>query len=53
MFASNPIAALATIVPLEVIQGYVILMVVLVVGGTILDMILKKNAAYFKNTRYY
>ena len=47
MFASNPIAALTTIVPLEVIQGYVILMVVLVVGGTILDMLLKKNAAYF------
>jgi hypothetical protein len=47
MFASNPIAALTSIVPLEIVQGYVILMIVLVVGGTILDMILKKNAAYF------
>ncbi len=47
MFASNPIAALTSVVPLEIIQGYVILMVVLVVGGTLLDMLIKKNAAYF------
>ena len=45
MFASNPIVALTSIVPLEIVQGYVILMIVLVVGGTVLDMILKKNAA--------
>ena len=47
MFASNPIADLATIIPLDVIQGYVILMVILVVGGTIFDMIHKKSAQYF------
>ncbi len=47
MFASNPIADLATIIPLDVIQGYVILMFILVVGGTIFDMIHKKNAQYF------
>ncbi|NQV48710.1 MAG: adenylyl-sulfate reductase [Rhodospirillaceae bacterium] len=47
MFASNPIADLATIIPLDVIQGYVILMFILVVGGTILDMIHKSNAKFF------
>ena len=47
MFASNPIADLATIFPLDVIQGYVILMFILVVGGTIFDMIHKKSAKYF------
>ncbi|CCQ75319.1 hypothetical protein [Magnetospira sp. QH-2] len=47
MFASNPFADLATIVPLDVIQGYVILMFILVVGGTIFDMIHKKSAKYF------
>lgn len=47
MFASNPFADLATIIPLDVIQGYVILMFVLVVGGTIFDMIHKQSAKYF------
>ena len=47
MFASNPFADLVTIIPLNVIQGYVILMFILVVGGTILDMIHKKSAQYF------
>ncbi|MCK5445490.1 MAG: hypothetical protein KAI73_07700 [Rhodospirillaceae bacterium] len=47
MFASNPFAELTSIIPLNVIQGYVILMFILVVGGTILDMIHKKSAQYF------
>ena len=47
MFASNPIVDLATTIPLDVIQGYVILMFILVVGGTIFDMIHKKSAEYF------
>ena len=47
MFASNPFADLATTVPLGIIQGYVILMAILVVGGTVLDMIHKKSAKYF------
>ena len=47
MFASNPFADLATVIPLNVIQGYVILMAILVVGGTIIDMIHKKSAKYF------
>lgn len=47
MFASNPFAELATTIPLNVIQGYVILMCILVVGGTIIDMLHKKSAKYF------
>ncbi|MBF0247819.1 MAG: adenylyl-sulfate reductase [Alphaproteobacteria bacterium] len=48
MFASNPFAVLAdTTIPLDVIQGYVILMFLLVVGGTIFDTIHKKSAKYF------
>ncbi len=47
MFASNPFADLATVIPLNVIQGYVILMAILVVGGTIIDLIHKKSAKYF------
>lgn len=47
MFAGNPFADLTTIIPLNVIQGYVILMFILVIGGTIIDMIHKKSAKYF------
>lgn len=47
MFASNPFAELATTIPFNVIQGYVILMCILVVGGTIIDMLHKKSAQYF------
>jgi len=47
MFASNPFADLATMVSIDAIQGYVILMAILVVGGTIIDMIHKKSAKYF------
>ncbi len=47
MFASNPFADLVTVIPLNVIQGYIILMFILVVGGTIVDMIHKKSAKYF------
>ena len=47
MFASNPFAELVATVPLPLVQGYVILMAILVVGGTIADMIHKKSAKYF------
>ena len=47
MFASNPFAELATVIPLATIQAYVILMAILVVGGTLLDVIHKKSAKYF------
>ncbi|MFC1672638.1 adenylyl-sulfate reductase [Pseudomonadota bacterium] len=47
MFASNPFADLTATIPLNVIQGYVILMAILVVGGTVIDMLHKKSAKYF------
>lgn len=47
MFATNPFADLATSIPLDVMQGYVILMFLLVIGGTIFDIIHKKSAKYF------
>jgi len=47
MLGTNPFFELATVISPGVMQGYVILMVVLVIGGTILDMLHKKSAQYF------
>ena len=47
MFTSNPFSALSATISPEIMQGYVILMVLLVIGGTLLDMIHKKSAKYF------
>ena len=47
MLMINPFTELSTLISPTVMQGYVILMALLVVGGTILDMIHKKSAQYF------
>lgn len=47
MFTSNPFSALSASIPAMVMQAYIILMVLLVVGGTVLDMMHKKSAQYF------
>ena len=47
MLTSNPFAELSASIPTAYMQGYIILMVLLVMGGTILDMIHKKSAQYF------
>jgi len=47
VITSNPFAELAAVIPPAVMQAYVVLMVILVAGGTIFDMIHKKNAKYF------
>jgi len=47
MFMSNPFSELSAFISPTVMQGYIILMVLLVVGGTVLDMIHKKSAQYF------
>jgi len=47
MLSINPFAELATLIPSSVIQLYVVLMVVFVVGGTLIDVIHKKSAKYF------
>ena len=47
MFMTNPFSELSASISPAIMQGYVILMVILVAGGTILDMIHKKSAKYF------
>ena len=47
MFATNPFSILAETVPSIVMQGFVVLMVLLIVVGTLLDIIHKKNVKYF------
>ncbi len=47
MIAINPFATLAQTIPSVFMQGFIILMVVLVMAGTLLDIIHKKNVKYF------
>ncbi|NEX21876.1 adenylyl-sulfate reductase [Thiorhodococcus mannitoliphagus] len=47
MLASNPFAELSALIPPAVMQAYVVLMVLLVIGGTLLDVTHKKSAKYF------
>jgi len=47
MFMSNPFAELSAQIPVAVMQGYIVLMVLLVIVGTMLDMMHKKSAKYF------
>jgi len=47
MLSTNPFYELSTLISPNIMQGYVILMVVLVIVGTILDMMHKHSAQYF------
>ena len=47
MFSANPFSELSAIISPEIMQGYIVLMVVLVIVGTVLDMMHKKSAQYF------
>lgn len=47
MFISNPFSELSASISPTIMQAYIVLMVLLVVGGTILDMVHKKSAQYF------
>jgi hypothetical protein len=47
MLMNNPFSELSSFISPIVMQGYIVLMVLLVIGGTILDMIHKKSAQYF------
>lgn len=49
MFAYNPFVDLASTIPLPVIQAFVVLMALLVAGGTLFDVLHKRSAAYFFN----
>jgi hypothetical protein len=47
MFTSNPFAELSTSVSPAIMQTYVVVMALLVAGGTLIDIIHKKSALYF------
>jgi hypothetical protein len=47
MFTTNPFAELSASIPPAIMQAYVAVMIVLVAGGTLLDMVHKKSARYF------
>jgi len=47
MFTTNPFAELSALIPPYIMQAYVVLMVLLVIGGTLLDVIHKNSAKYF------
>jgi hypothetical protein len=47
MFTSNPFSELSASIPAMVMQAYIILMILMVIGGTVLDMMHKKSAQYF------
>ena len=47
MFDVNPFAELSALISPTILQGYIVLMFILVVVGTILDMAHKKSAQYF------
>jgi len=47
MLTSNPFAGLSGSISPAIMQAYVIVMIALVVGGTLLDLVHKKSARYF------
>ena len=47
MFTSNPFAELSASVPPSVMQTYVVVMILMVAGGTLIDVMHKKSAKYF------
>jgi hypothetical protein len=47
MFTSNPFAELSASVSPAVMQTYVVVMILLVAGGTLFDIVHKKSARYF------
>ena len=47
MFTSNPFSDMTALISTEIMQGYIILMFLFVIVGTVLDMMHKKSAKYF------
>jgi len=48
MFTSNPYAELSAFIPPSVMQTFIIVMAILVAGGTIYEVLHKKSARYFR-----
>ena len=49
MFTSNPFAELSATISPTVMQTYIVIMIILVAGGTLYDIVHKKSAKYFFN----
>ena len=49
MFTINPFAELSAFIPPTVMQAYIVVMILMVAGGTLFDMLEKKSATYFFN----
>ena len=47
MFTSNPFAALSASIPPAIMQTYIVVMILMVVGGTLFDTLHKRSATYF------
>jgi len=47
MLTNNPFTEISAVISPTVMQVYVVLMIVFVVGGTLLDMMHKQSAKYF------
>ena len=47
MFTSNPFAELSAFIPPTVMQTYIVVMILMVAGGTLFDVFHKKSATYF------
>ena len=47
MFSTNPFSTLSATVSPDVMQAFVIIMVLMVIGGTLFDVIHKRSAAFF------
>ncbi len=47
MFTTSPFAGLSASIPPAVMQAFVVVMILLVAGGTLLDVLHKKSAKYF------
>ena len=47
MFTSNPFAELSAFVPSSLMQAFILVMILCVVGGTLFDILHKKSAKYF------
>ena len=47
MFTNNPFAGLSASIPPAVMQTYVVIMIVLVLAGTLFDIVHKGSARYF------
>ena len=47
MFTSNPFAELSAVIPPGIMQTYIVVMIILVAGGTLFDVLHKKSARYF------